>query len=282
MTRPRRSSPLVKISKYTLLDEVRQNSFLAMFITGVVLIFLSRGCYQGNYVMNGQMLDAATVAGVVSKAAFHVIASIAMFVTALLSMRVFRRDRDQGVQSSLLSRPITRRQYIMGKAAGLWLLSALFMFILQAMVFLVAAITTKVLMPGYIVASLLCCINLLFVVVAVLLLSLLMPEIFALLSLIGIAIVSLLVDGINAIGSNPIIQTITAANGVKAASEISLAKILYYIWPKLSGTQYLASSLINGEGLGGFWSVYPLLNILFYCLVLGVLLLRQFRKEEIF
>ena len=148
-----------------------------MFVVCVVFVFLARGCYQGNYVVNGEALDAATVVAAVSKAAFHVIAVVTMLIAALLSMRVFRRDRDGGMQSAILSKPITRRQYVLGKVVGLWVLSAVFMLILQAIVFLTVVISAKVVIPGYPVAALLCCLNLLFVVVAVLLLSLLMPEI---------------------------------------------------------------------------------------------------------
>jgi hypothetical protein len=57
--------------------------------------------------------------------------------------------------------------------------------------------------------------------------------------------------------------------------------IVYYLWPKLSGTQQFASSLIGGEGFQGFVSIYPLINVLIYVLILGALLFRRFRNEDI-
>jgi ABC-type transport system involved in multi-copper enzyme maturation permease subunit len=271
------ANPIAKIAKYTLLDEIRQRSFVVMFAICVAFVFLARGCYQGNYVVNGEALDAATVVAAVSKAAFHVIAVVTMLIAALLSMRTFRRDRDGGMQSAILSKPITRRQYVLGKVVGLWVLSAVFMLILQAIVLLTVVISAKVVIPGYPVAALLCCLNLFFVVVAGLLLSLLMPETAAFLCILGIVVVGLIIDGINALGSSQMTQTMTDST----QTDFSLGKVLYYVWPKLSGMQYFASSFIGGGGFRGLWSVYPLFNILLYCLIFCALLLWRFRKEEI-
>ena len=273
--------PIAKIAKHTLLDEIRQRSFVVMFVVCVAFVFLVRGCYQGNYVVNGQALDAATIADAVSKAAFHAVAVVAMLLAALFSMRAFRRDRDGGMQSLILSKPITRRQYVLGKAAGLWVLSAVFMLLLQAAVFLIAAISVKIIMPGYIAASLLCSLNLLFVVVAVLLLSLLMPEIVAFLFIAGTAAVGLAIDGINALSGSQIAQTTTFWAGRRVTPTVSPGEILNYVWPKVFGMQRFASSFIDGEGFQGLRSIYPLFNILLYCLILGALLLWRFGREEI-
>src|SRR5664280_1503794 len=95
---PKAFSSIIKIAKYTLIDEVRQKSFVIMFVICAIFVFLIRGCYQGNYMVNGQFLDAGTVVRAVSKVTFHVIGAGVMLITALLSMRVFRRDRDDGMQ----------------------------------------------------------------------------------------------------------------------------------------------------------------------------------------
>ena len=67
--------PIIRIVKYTLTDEVRQKSFVIMFVICAMFVFLIRGCYQGNYMVNGQLLDAGTVVRAVSKVTFHVIAA---------------------------------------------------------------------------------------------------------------------------------------------------------------------------------------------------------------
>jgi ABC-type transport system involved in multi-copper enzyme maturation permease subunit len=250
-----------------------------MFIVCTISILLVRGCYQGNFMVNGQALDAGAVIRVVSKVIFHVIAAGAMLLAALLSMRVFRRDRDDGMQSCILSKPITRWQYVAGKILGLWALSIIFMFILHSIVFIIASINSKVVMPEYLIASLLCSFNLLFVVVAVLLLSLLMPDIVAFLCVIGIGIIGFVADAIFAISHSQMAQTMIQQPG--ALPDLTGWNIVYYLWPKLSGTQHFASSLIGGEGFHGFVSIYPLINVLIYVLILGALLFWRFRNEDI-
>ena len=272
-------SPIIKIAKYTLSDEVRQKSFIVMFVICCLFIFLIRGCYQGNYIVNGQALDAEAVIRVMSKGTFHFIAAGVMFLAALLSMRVFRRDRDDGMQSCILSKPITRWQYVAGKIIGLWALSIIFMFILHSVVFIITSINLQVVMPEYLIASLLCSFNLLFVIVTVLLLSLLMPDIVAFLCVMGIGIIGFVADGIFAIIHSQMAQVMIQQHG--SQSDMTLWKAVYYLWPKLSGTQQFASSLIGSEGFHGFISIYPLINVLIYVLILGTLLFRRFRNEDI-
>jgi ABC-type transport system involved in multi-copper enzyme maturation permease subunit len=275
---PKSFSPIIKIAKYTLMDEVRQKSFIVMFVICALFIFLVRGCYQGDYMVNGQAVEAGNVIIMVSKITFHIIVIGVMFLAALLSMRVFRRDRDDGTQSCVLSKPITRGQYVAGKILGLWVLLIVFMFVLHGIVFIITSVKLNVVLPAYLIASLLCSLNLLFVVITVLLLSLMMPDIAALLCVIGIGIVGLVADGIFAMSHGPMGQAMMQQH---AQSDLTLWQIIYYLWPKLSGGQRFASSLIGAEGSGGLASVYPLINILIYCLVFGALLFWRFRQEDV-
>jgi ABC-type transport system involved in multi-copper enzyme maturation permease subunit len=275
---PAALSPIIKIAKYTLTDEIRQKSFIIMFIICAFAILLVRGCYQGNFMVNGQTLDADTMIRVVSKVIFHIIAVGAMLLTALLSMRIFKRDRDDGMQSCILSKPIARWQYVTGKIIGLWVLSTIFMFILHSIVFIIASINLKVVMPEYLIASLLCTFNLLFVVVAVLLFSLLMPDIIAFLCMMGIGIVSFVAEGIFAMSQSQMGQAMMQQSGVQ--SDLTGWKVAYYLWPKLSGTQQFASSLIGNEGFQGFASIYPLINVFLYVLILSTLLFRRFKNQD--
>ncbi len=273
--------PITRITKYTLIDEVQQRSFVVMFVFCAICIFLVRGCYQGNYMVNGQALDAETIVRTLSKATFHVIGAGVMVITALLSMRIFRRDRNEGMQSCILSKPIARWQYVMGKILGLWVLSTLFMFILHSIVFLITSINLKVFMPGYLFASLLCSINLLFVVNAVLLLSLLMSEIVAFLCVLGVGVVGFVSDGIVAASQSQIAQAMVQQSAGHPQTDLTWWKIVYFFWPKLLGVQQLASSLIESKSSHGFGPIYPLFNVLIYCLILGALLFKRFSNEDI-
>ncbi len=274
-------APITRITKYTLIDEVQQRSFIVMFVICAVCVFLVRGCYQGNYMVNGQALDAGTIVRTLSKVVFHIISAGVMVITALLSMRIFRRDRAEGMQSCALSKPIARWQYVTGKIMGLWVLSVLFMFILHSIVFLITSINLKVFIPEYLVASLLCSINLLFVVIAVLLLSLMMPDIVAFLCVLGIGIVGFVADGIAAASHSQIAQAMLQQSAGHPQPDLTWWKVVYLLWPKLLGVQQLASSLIESESSHGFGPIYPLINILLYCLILGALLYKRFGNEDV-
>jgi len=276
---PKACPSIIRIARYTLTDELRQKSFIIMFVICVLAILLVRGCYQGNFMVNGQTLDANTFIRVVSKIIFHMIAAGAMLLAALLSMRVFKRDRDEGMQSCILSKPITRWQYLAGKIFGLWVLSIIFMFILHSTMFIIASISLKVFIPEYLIASLICSFNLLFVVVAVFLFSLLMPDIIAFLCVMGIGIFSFVADGIFAMSQSQMGQAMMQQSG--SQSDLTGWKVAYYLWPKLSGIQQFASSLIGSERFQGFLSIYPLINILIYVLILGALLFWRFNNEDI-
>jgi ABC-type transport system involved in multi-copper enzyme maturation permease subunit len=271
---------IIRIAKYTLTDEMRQKSFVIMFAICAICVFLLRGCYHGNYMVNGQSLDAGTVVRALSKVTFHIIGAGVMVIAALVSMRIFRRDRNEGMQSCILSKPIARWQYVTGKIIGIWVLSALFMFILHSIVFLITSVNVQVIMPEFLVASLLCSANLLFVILAVLLLSLLMPDIVAFLCVLGVGIVGFVADGIAAASQSQIAQAIMQQSGAGTQSDVTWWKIVYYVWPKLLGVQQSAASLIGNE-LIEFGRLYPFINVLLYILILGAVLFRRFRKEDI-
>jgi hypothetical protein len=119
------------------------------------------------------------------------------------------------------------------------------------------------------------------VVIAVLYLSLLMPDIVAFLCVLGIGIVGFVADGIAAASHSQIAQTIVQQSAGHLQSDLTWWQVVYFFWPKLLGVQQLASSLIERESSHGFGPIYPLINVLVYCLILGALLFKRFRNEDI-
>jgi ABC-type transport system involved in multi-copper enzyme maturation permease subunit len=272
---------IFRIAKYTLMDELRHKSFIIMFVFCALCVFLVRGCYQGNYMVNGHYLDAETVVRAVSKVAFHIIAAGAMVLAALLSMRIFRRDGSDGMLSCVLSKPITRWQYVSGKIIGLWGLSVVFMFALHCIVFLIAFIDSNVFMPGYITASLICSVNLLFVILASLLLSLTMSDIIAFLYVLGVGVADFVTEGIATASHSQIAQVMLGQPGAHSQPPLTWWKIVYCLWPKLLGVQQWAISLTGGTSFHGFTQTYPLINIGLYCIVLCALLILRFGNKDI-
>jgi len=278
METPKAHSIVFKIAKYAFADEVRQKSLIVLFILSTLSVFLLRQCYKGDYMVNGQALSADAIALTLSKVAFHVIAAGAMFIAALLTMRVYKRDREEGMLSCILAKPIERWQYVTGKILGFWALSVLFMFILHSIVFFISSLSMKTQVPAYLAAFLICSINLLLVILAVFLLSLMLPDIAAFLSAVGIGIVSLALNGIYSFSQSQMGQMMVQQSADHAPSGFTWWKAVYYLWPNIFGTQYFATSLIGNEG--GV-PIYPLINILLYTLILGALLLWRFGKEDI-
>ena len=278
MERPKAHSIVFTIAKYAFADEVRQKSLIVLFVLSTLSVFLLRQCYKGDYMVNGQALSADAIALTLSKVAFHVIAAGAMFIAALLTMRVYKRDRDEGILSCILAKPIDRWQYVTGKILGLWALSVLFMFILHSIVFFISSLSVKTLVSAYLIAFLICSLNLLFVILAVFLLSLMLPDIAAFLCAVGIGIVSLTVNGIYSFSQSQMGQVMMQQSVDHAQSGFTWWKAVYYLWPNVFGTQYYATSLI---GDGGNVAAYPLINVLLYCLILGVVLFWRFRNEDI-
>jgi ABC-type transport system involved in multi-copper enzyme maturation permease subunit len=278
MEKPKAHSIVFIIAKYAFADEVRQKSMIVLFILSTLSVFLLRQCYKGDYMVNGQTLSADAIAVTLSKIAFHVIAAGAMFIAALLTMRVYKRDRDEGMLSCILSKPIDRWQYVTGKVLGLWVLSVLFMFILHSIVFFISSLSMKTLLPAFLTAFLICSLNLLFVILTVLLLSLMLPDIAAFLCTVGIGIVSLTLNGIYSFNQSQMGQAMMQQSLDHGQTGFSWWKTTYYLWPNLFGTQYFATSLIGNEGSV---AAYPLINVLLYSLILGVALFWRFRNEDV-
>jgi ABC-type transport system involved in multi-copper enzyme maturation permease subunit len=269
---------IATLAWWTIIDEFRQRSVVIFFAACAAFMFVMRGCYQGSYVVNGEALDAATI---VSQATFHVVAAGVMMLAALMAMRIFKRERDDGTQAYLLSRPIARRHYLAGKVAGLWLGSAASMLALHGVLCLMAFLNAHVVIPGYLTASLLCSVNLLLVVLAVMALSLWLPDFLAFLAILGVGVVSFIGHGVEAAAQNPMVQSAMQQSGARGAHGLPWWKAAWILWPKLGGLQVTASSLIGSESFSAGALVNPLVNVVVYCCVLGALCYIGFSREEI-
>jgi len=269
---------IATLAWWTIIDEFRQRSVVIFFAACAAFMFVMRGCYQASYVVNGEALDAATI---VSHATFHVVAAGVMMLAALMAMRIFKRERDDGTQAYLLSRPIARWHYLAGKIAGLWLGSTASMLALHGVLCLMAFLNAHVVSPGYLTASLLCSVNLLLVVLAVMALSLWIPDFLAFLAILGVGVVSFIGHGVEAVAQNPMVQSAMQQSGAQGAHGLPWWKAAWILWPKLGGLEVAASSLIGSESFSAGALVNPLVNVVVFCCVLGALCYIGFSREEI-
>ena len=265
----------LKIIGYTIRDQLRYKSFYVLLGLSILFVLMIRGCYSGHYIVNGRPLNNVTVAWQVSKIAFQVIASGMFLIVILLSMKIFSRDHEDGSQVLFLSRPVFRRQYLLGRITGTWLLCLIFMFILHATIFLIAWLKTGAIIPGYLTASLVCSINLLFIAVSVCFLSLYLPDFISAIFTVGILFVGYISDGGYQILHSEIFTT---AVPPAATLHPALWRILY---PKVYMVQAYADSIISQSSFKGMGPVHPILNVFIFIILITAFMLVVFNKKEI-
>ncbi len=271
---------LLNIMRHTILDQMKQKSFMVIFIISGFFVLGIKNCYQGDYTVNAQQVDGAMVALGVSKVMFNIITTVAMIIAALFSMRIIKTERVDGTQSTILSKPVSRYEYITGKMAGLWIVTFLFMFALHTIIFAIVFIKTGTAMPGYLFASFMCSIDILFVVCFVMLLSLYLPDFASFIIVSAIGLFGYIGDGIYTVSQSRMVQDAFTGNASKLP-DISVWKIVYLALPKLSTAQLYASSFISGESFNYAGPIHPMINIVLYCIVSIGMLLILFRKQDI-
>ena len=190
-----RMNNVIKIAIYTMRDQMRHKSFYVLLGLSILFVLTIRGCYDSQYTVNGNLVDGATVAFHVSKIVFHLIAAGMFLMATMLSMRIFSRDHKDGSMVLFLSRYVFRWQYVLGRITGTWVLCLVFMFILHSTIFLTVWLKSGIIIAGYLTASLVCSINLLFVIACVCFLSLFMPDFISALFTMGILFVGFISDG---------------------------------------------------------------------------------------
>jgi ABC-type transport system involved in multi-copper enzyme maturation permease subunit len=267
---------LLKITGYTILDQFRNRSFYMLLGVSMVMVMMLRGCYSGNVSFNGQQVDGVNLAWEVSKIAFQIITFGVYLMVAMLAMKLFSRDHEDGSAVMFLSRPIQRREYVLGRVLGTWLLSIGFMLLLHGTIFFTVWSKTGGVTPEFMVASLVCSINLLFVILCVSLLSLYMPDFIAALFTLGIVFVGFISDGGHQLMTNSMVKAMTSRNA--AAPHLPLWRILY---PKLFMVQSYAGSLISHQEFNNIGPVHPRINVLLFVVLLGGVLVICFDKKEI-
>ena len=265
----------LKITGYTIRDQMRHKSFYVLLGLSVFFVLMIRGCYSGQYVVNGKQLDNITVAWHVSKIVFQIISSGMFLIVILLSMKIFSRDHEDGSLVLFLSRPVLRREYLLGRIAGTWALCLVFMFILHATIFMTVWVKTGTAIPGYLTASLICSINLLFIALLVCFLSLYLPDFISAVFSVGILLVGYISDGGHQILTSDIIRT---AVPEAAAAPPALWRILY---PKVYMVQVYADSIIGQSRFNNMGPLHPILNVSFFIFLITGLMLVVFNKKEV-
>ena len=196
-------------------------------------------------------------------------------MVSMLSMKIFSRDREDGSTVLFLSRSVYRWQYILGRVIGPWVLCLVFMFILHFTIFLTVWVKTGTIISGYLTASLVCSINLLFVIACVCFLSLFMPDFISALFTMGILFVGFISDGGYQIFNSDIVRSALPSSTNWGPA---LWRVLY---PKVFMLQVYADAIISKSEFHNMGPFHPLLNLAFYILLIMILMLGCFNRKEI-
>lgn len=264
-----------KIAAFTVVDHMKHKSFYVLLVVSILFVLMIRGCYQGEYIVNGKQINNIMLAWQVSKIVFQIIAVGMFFMVSMLAMKIFSRDQADGSLILFLSRPVFRWQYVLGRITGTWALCLVFMFLLHLTIFLTVWTKTGAPIPGYLTASLVSSINLLFVIVCVCFLSLFMPDFISAVFTMGILLVGFISDGGQQILNNEIVKSAITPT---ANTDPALWRILY---PKVFMVQAYADSIISQSQLSPMGPFHPLLNLSVFILLIMTLLLISFNKKEI-
>ena len=126
---------ITTLIKYTLQDLLRQKSIYLLLGLSILFVLMLRGCYDGQYVVNGRVVDHGAIAWYAARIVFQVISAGVFFLAVLVAMKTFSRDRSDGTLVMIMSRPVSRWQYVIGRITGTWIFCLMILFVLHATVF---------------------------------------------------------------------------------------------------------------------------------------------------
>lgn len=266
---------LIKIAQYTIADQLRHKSVYILLAVSMGFIFMLRGCYSADYVINGQQVDNVASAWLFSRVIFQAIVMGMLLLVSMISMRIFSRDQNDGSVQMFLSRPVNRWEYVMGRILGTWLFSSGFMLVLHLTILFIVFLNTKQIISGYVFASMVCSFNLLFVISIVCLFSLFMPDVISAMFAVGIVCIGFISDGGYKLISYDAIKVLapSMANSTPAAWRI--------FFPKLFMVQAYGDSLISHTPFMGIGPLHPLINIAIFIILMITITLLVFNRKEI-
>jgi ABC-type transport system involved in multi-copper enzyme maturation permease subunit len=262
---------------YTILDELHHKSFYVLTIIAIGFTWLLKGCFTGNYTVNGEQINKVTIGWNASLIGFNIIAFGGVLTAILLSMRAFLRDRDDGSAVMILSKPVNRMEYLVSKVIGLWILSYGLIFILHTSVYIIMLINTGGGIVWYYPASLILSLNMLAIICIVMLCTLFLPDVLSAILGIVIAVGSLIIDLVYSASQTEIAQNIMRQVDTTERS----ASWVWVAWPKISALQLYATSLIKQSDFHALGPLHPVVNILIYIVISFVITAVVFNRRDV-
>jgi len=264
---------VLKIAAYTAVDELRGKGFAVLTALSILALIFMRGCFSGEVMINGEKQSAAQLGWHLSFFAYHLISVIGMLMAVLVSMRLFKHDDSAGSAVNILSGPVSRTEYIIGKGTGVWALCSLFMITLHFTVYMIVLLNVNGTVPGFMTASLITTLNVLVVTLAVLAFSMVSSDIVAALLAIIIISVSFISDTAH------IVFNSGAMRQFMPLADMETMALWRELWPKIGNLQYGAVSMMQSGQTDSL--ITSALNLSAYVILLALLLVWKFRRMDI-
>jgi ABC-type transport system involved in multi-copper enzyme maturation permease subunit len=179
----------------------------------------------------------------------------------LMGVRTLRNDKENGNAVFIMSKPVRRFEYMAGKAAGTWVLSFGFTFLLHSAVYVLMWINTGGRIPFFLAASLITGLNILFALTAAMLLSMLVSDMVEVLMVIVVLFVGMISDSMFAAMQSETVRTMVDSLH-QSVKQVSIWRI---VWPKIAAVQIYCSTLIKQTEYQGMGPLHPLVNVGVYC-----------------
>ncbi len=149
------------------------------------------------------------------------------------------------------------------------------MLLLHLAIFLIVWFNTNEMIFGYLLASLVCSVNLFFMISAVCLFSLFVPDFISAMFVIGLVCTGFISDGGYKLLSADAVKAFAPSI---ANTDLSLWRIFF---PKLFMVQIYGDSIICQKNFMGIGPIHPFLNVFIFIVLLVMITLFIFSKKEI-
>ncbi|MEH6956582.1 ABC transporter permease [Neobacillus drentensis] len=142
---PKGGIPIVAIFTSTLQEAIRKKTFIVMgVVTGLYLIFwtLMVNYFPNSSITHGMTVDQFRLFAIqmVSKMGFQFSAMLIALLTIMLGSGTISTEMETGLIQGVLSRPIRRYEYVLGKFFGLVLIACAFATILYMLILVIGAV----------------------------------------------------------------------------------------------------------------------------------------------
>lgn len=260
---------ILAIAEEVIMVSLRKHYLYIILIIGLFFILLSGCLYSSTMTINQKVLETGEVADIARTVSFHLVTFWGVLLTILFGARVYKEEYRSGHLEMVLSKPIPRWYYVVGRLLGSYIILLICVFSLGLITNIIYCVRLQTIdlniWPGFGIISFEILLTLLFVST----LSLIIPRIIAIIVNLIAYLVSFII-GIEVVReamTHPDISTKTRV----------IWKIIHIITPPLAGIQTLASKVISREVIE-FFDYQALIQAGIYSVVLFLISIIIFNR----